>query len=87
MHCGRRTHGHSEIKQDNSRAPERRELAREAYVPHPALASDSAGIHCLLPPSSVDIVWVLCVFRKVCSGRYLRLAHTGHLTLFAWICA
>lgn len=49
MHCGRRTHGHSETKQDNSRAPERRELAREAYVPRSALTSDSAGVHCLLP--------------------------------------
>lgn len=30
--------------------------------------------------SSVDIVFV-------CSGRYLRLAHTDQLDLFAWICA
>lgn len=49
MQCGERAHDHSETKQDNSWAHKRSELARKAYMPHPTLASDNAGIHCSLP--------------------------------------
>lgn len=89
MQCGRRTHGHSETKQDNSWAHERSELARKVYMPRPTLASDNAGIHCLLPTFlQGHSLGAMCLQEKcLCVVGGISGWHTLlNLDLFAWIC-